>query len=253
MIRWIPGAAPSIVGNASTSAVRALAPAPRRDAPAIALHRAELRRDRARVAAVLDEDDERLHARRARCLRPRASCRPAIASPVPGRSFSLRLARVQLEAVGDEHARRRRAPAVATGHGRRITKRAQRPQAPSSGWPRSTKPLRQQPDAVDPGAEHGEHRRQERDRGEHRDRRDQHAADPDRADERQRQHEHREQADRDGRAGDDHRAARVGHRLDERASRRPRPRAARRGSGRSSAARSRSRRRGRRARSGTGR
>ena len=45
---------------------------------------------------------------------------------------------------------------------------------------------------------------------------DQHAADPDRADERQRQDHHREQSDRDGRAGNDHRASRVGHGLDER-------------------------------------
>ena len=60
-----------------------------------------------------------------------------------------------------------------------------------------------------------EHRR-EGQRREHGDEWDQHAADPDRADERQRQQHHAEQADRHGRAGDDHRSAGMRHRLDQR-------------------------------------
>ena len=97
-----------------------------------------------------------------------------------------------------------------------MTSSAQRPQAPSSGCPLATRRRGQQADAVDARPERRQQRGQERDRRHHRDRRDQHPADPDRADERQRQHDHREQSDRDRRAGDDHRAAGVRHRLNER-------------------------------------
>ena len=80
----MPGAEPSIAGNASTSESE-----PRcQPAGAVgaddARHRAQLRRDRLRVAAVLDEDVERLHHAGADVRRRRASAGRAIAVPAPG-------------------------------------------------------------------------------------------------------------------------------------------------------------------------
>src|SRR5262249_8473416 len=68
-----------------------------------ALHRANLGRYRGRVAAALDEDDERLH---------RAGGDPGVGQQLPpgdrgaatGEVLELRLVRVHLQAVGDEHA-----------------------------------------------------------------------------------------------------------------------------------------------------
>ena len=64
--------------------------------------------------------------------------RPAIAVPVPGKlfscdsfGFSWRPSTTSTVTIAS--------PTPATAHGRRRTKRAQRPQAPSSGWPWSTK------------------------------------------------------------------------------------------------------------------
>ena len=62
--------------------------------------------------------------------------RPAIAVPLPGKFFScdsLAFSCVPRPASTATIAR----PTAATATGRRSTKRAQRPQAPSSGWPRS--------------------------------------------------------------------------------------------------------------------
>ena len=69
-----------------------------------------------------------------------SASRPAIASPLPGRSFacaSLGFIWKPKKTSTPTTA----SPAIATGHGRRITNTAQRPQSPSSGWPRSTKRL----------------------------------------------------------------------------------------------------------------
>ena len=145
------------------------------------------------------------------------------------------------------------APSVPTAAGRRSTTRDQRHQKPASGVRPFDDPAWHQADSVDPRAEQREHRGQERDRGEHRDGRDQHPADPDRADQGHGDDHHREQADRHRRAGDDHGPAGAGHRLDQRGLGIAAVRGAPPGSGRSSAARSRWRRRGRRARRGTGR
>ena len=168
------------------------------------------------VAAVLDEHVRTASSRRARCRRRRASVRPAIAVPVPGKFFSCDSFGFSCSADARRGSRRSTSPTAATGHGRRLTKRAQRPQAPSSGWPWSTKRfgitrtllIRSPSTASSAGSSVI-------------------AAItetagismppmPDRADERQRQDDQREQADRDGRAGDDHRAPGVRHRLDER-------------------------------------
>ena len=81
---------------------------------------------------------------------------------------------------------------------------------------RGDDPLRDHPQAVDPVTEPVQEHRRQRDRGEHRDERDQHPAEADRADEGQREQDHAEQADGDGRTRDRHRPAGVGHRLDER-------------------------------------
>ena len=146
-----------------------------------------------------------------------SSCaRPAIAvSPVPGKFFSCASFGFICVPSPTSTATIAR-PAIATGHG--PPDHEARPAAPGAvlGVALVDEPLRHHADAVDPLAQHGEHRRQQRDRRQHRDGRDQHAADPDRADERQRQDDHRQQADRHRGAGDDHRPAGVRHRLDER-------------------------------------
>ena len=155
-----------------------------------------------------------------RALMPAAASasRPTrIASP-PGRR-ALRCASLGLSwtPASSEHERRSRAPSVPTAAGRCSTSArpaATRSRLPASD-PRSIRRLAAG-GFVDPLAEQRQHRRQQRDRGEHRDGRDQHPGDADRADERQRRDHQREQADRDRRAGDDHRAAGVGHRLDQR-------------------------------------
>ena len=64
-------------------------------------------------------------------------CRPAIAVPVPGKFFSCDSFGFSWRPSATSTATIAR-PTAATGHGRRRTKRAQRPHAPSSGWPRST-------------------------------------------------------------------------------------------------------------------
>ena len=62
--------------------------------------------------------------------------RPAIAVPVPGKYFSC--ASFAFSCVPrPASAATMTSPTAATATGRRSTKRAQRPQAPSSGWPRS--------------------------------------------------------------------------------------------------------------------
>ncbi len=190
------------------------APRGRRDRAGHAGRRLQLREDGGGVRVVLDEYVERLH---------HAGCDPGGGESgasgdcvaAPGQVFCLRLARVQLKAGVDEHADDRdsdRSDRDRPAHHER------RPLAPEAvlGMATVDEALRQHADAVDPGAEHRQQRRQQRDRHEHRDGGDQHAADSDRTDERQRQDDHRQQSHCDGRAGDDHRAARVRHRLDER-------------------------------------
>jgi hypothetical protein len=66
-----------------------------------------------------------------------SAVRPAIASPEPGKFSSC--ASFGFSCVPSvARAATMASPASATGNGRRLTKRAQRPQRPSSGWPRST-------------------------------------------------------------------------------------------------------------------
>ena len=64
IVAWMPGAAPSIVANASTKEFCPLRHPGGAVAPTTPRHRAELRCDLLGVAAVLDEDVQRLHARR---------------------------------------------------------------------------------------------------------------------------------------------------------------------------------------------
>ncbi len=66
-----------------------------------------------------------------------SAARPSIASPCPGKSFtcaSLGFSCTPKKTSVPTTA----SPAAATGSGRRITSRAQRPHQPSSGWPLST-------------------------------------------------------------------------------------------------------------------
>ena len=195
-------------------AVGARAPLRRRHDCFDALHLPQLRHDRCPIGSVLDEHDERLHhaGRDARV----SQSGPALDRAAGAREvLRLRLARVQLDAVEDEH-RHDRETDRSNRHGPSHDEVG--PAAPQAVFRMATvhEPLREQPEAVDPRPQHGEQRRQQRDGGDHRDRRDQHSTDPDRTDERQRQHEHREQADGHGRPRDDHRPPRMRHRLDER-------------------------------------
>ncbi len=251
MTPWIPGADPSIAGNASTSASWPRCQAAGALAPTMPFDVAELRRDRLRVAAVLDEHVDRLHHAGADPGRGELSAagdRRARAREV----LQLRLVRVHLRAQPDEHADHRQ---TGDRHRPRAPDDETCPATPGAvlGMAFVDEPLRQHADAVDARPQRLQHRREQRDRSQHGDERDQHAADPDRADERQRQDDHRQQADRHRGAGDDHRPAGMRHRLGQRRLDVRCPRGARRGSGRSSAASSRSRHRARPARSGTGR
>ena len=166
------------------------------------------------VAAVLDEHDERLH---------RARADVGVGEHLPARDrgsrarevLELRLVRVHLQAVGDEHAHdcqaaERDRPGMA--------QHEPRPAAPGAvlGVAVVDEPLRHHPQAVDPRAERCQQRRQQRDRRDHRDERDQHPADAHRADERQRDHDQGEQTDGHRRPGHDHGAAGMRHRLHER-------------------------------------
>ena len=251
MIAWIPGAAPSMAGNASTIA----ASPSRQSFGATAAAMPSTRRSRSATASgsppFSTSTSSGFSTPGVIPAAVRAS-RPTIASPRAGDVLQLGLVRIQLEAVEDEHAgdrepdrRNRYRPHV--DESRPATPR------PVLGVTAIDEPLRQQPHAVDSLAEHRQQRREQRDRREHRHRRDQHSADADRADERHGQHDQGEQPDRP--PSSPRRSPPCPHASSSRRapSPRPRPRAARRGSGRSGAARSRSRRRGRRARSGTGR
>ena len=133
----------------------------------------------------------------------------------PSTDRSLRLARVELEAVEEEDADDHRADGR-DGNGPSSDEVRPAPPEAVLGIGRLDDPLRHHAQAVDPVPEQGQQRREQRDRRQDGHGRDEHAADPDRADERQRQEDHAQEADGDGRAGDDHRAARVPHRLDER-------------------------------------
>ena len=102
MIAWMPGAAPSIVANAFDERVRPALPARRRGRADDSGHGAQLRRDLLRVAAVLDEDVERLH---------HAGADPGRGELVAtgdrragaGEVLQLRLVRVQLRPEAREH------------------------------------------------------------------------------------------------------------------------------------------------------
>ena len=176
MIAWMPGAAPSIVANASTNEFGPRLPSRRRGRSDHSGHCAQLRRDLLRVAAVLDEDVERLH---------HAGADPGVGELVDGRRSPCRCRGSTSAALRSRSAAFPRPastatitrPTAATATGRRSTKRAQRPQAPSSGWPRSMKRRGITRTRLIRCTEHGEHRRQQGERGEHRDDRDQHAAD----------------------------------------------------------------------------
>ena len=182
------------VGEGLDQAVRALVPGRRHGDAVDPRHPPDPGRDHPRVAVVLDEHDERLHHAR-RDVRVREHLPAVDRVALAGEVLGLRLARVELHAVEDEHrddreADRRHRPGMAHDEPRPATPGAVLRVAAVD------EALRQQADAVDPRAEGRQQRRQQRDRRDHRDRRDQQAADPDRADERQRQHEHREQARR---------------------------------------------------------
>ena len=101
--------------------------------------------------------------------------RPSIAVPLPGKFDELRLVGVQLRAEPGQHGDDRDADG---GDGDRAPQHEACPAAPRAvlGAAAVDQPARHHADAVDALAEHGEHRRQQRDRGEHRDGRDQHAA-----------------------------------------------------------------------------
>ena len=216
-IPWIPGAAPSIAGNASTSESEPRcqpagdgraddARRPSRTFAAIAL----------RVAAVLDEDVERLHHARADAgvgehLRGRRSrCRCRGSSSAATRSGSA-AGRAPTSTADDREADGRdrhtggAARSAPSGPRRRprdgrwstnrfgITRTLliRVPSTASSAGSSVIAAITETAGISMPPM-------------------------PDRADERQRQDDQREQADRHGRAGDDHRAAGVRHRLDER-------------------------------------
>ena len=214
MIAWMPGAAPSIAANASTSEFGPRCQVGRRGRPDHSRHVAQLGRDLLGVAAVLDEDVERLHHAGA------DPCRGELVATgdrgaAAGEVLQLRLVRVQLRPEAGEHADDHQAD----GRGRdRAPQHETRPAPPGPvlGMAAVDESPRHHPNAVDPLAEHGEHRRQQRERGEHGDDRDQHAADAHRAQQRQRQHDQRQQTERHRRARDDHGASGVGHRLHER-------------------------------------
>ena len=166
------------------------------------------------VAAVLDEHVERLDraggdSRCGELVATGDRCAGA------GEVLHLRLARVQLRPKAGEHGNDRDADCCDRGG---AAEHEACPAAPGSvfGMAAIDEPPRHHPDTVHLGSEHCEHRRQQGERGQHRDDRDQHAADAHPAQQRQRQDDHRQKPDRDGRAGDDHRVAGVGHRLDER-------------------------------------
>ena len=142
MIPWIPGRGRRrSSGNASTSDVWSAPPVRGRGRADDSVDVAQLGRDRLCVAAVLDQHVERLHHARAD-----ARVGELVASgdrrAGAGEVLELRLVRDSSASRGRRARRRSRGRRAATGHGRRSTKRAQRPHAPSSGWPRSTKPLR---------------------------------------------------------------------------------------------------------------
>ena len=102
IVAWMPGAEPSIVGEALDERVRPLLPSRRRGRSDDAGHCAQLRRDLLGVASVLDEDVERLH---------HAGTDPGGGELVAsgdrraraGEVLQLRLGRVQLRAEPREH------------------------------------------------------------------------------------------------------------------------------------------------------
>ena len=153
MVPWMPGAAPSIAGNASTNEF-----GPRRHsggahAPTTPGTAAQLRRDLLRVAAVLDEDVERLHHAGAD-LRGGELLAAGDRRAGAGEVLQLRLAGVQLRSQAREHGDDR----DADGRDRdRAPEHEARPAAPGAvlGMAGVDQALRHHPDAVDPLPENG--------------------------------------------------------------------------------------------------
>ena len=211
---WIPGAAPSIAGNASTIESRPRCQPAGTAAPATPSTLATF----AAIACGSPPCSTRTSngfITPALMCASASICRPAIAVPAPGKFFSCDSFGFSCVPIPASTATITM-PTTATGTGRRSTSRAQRPQMPSSGWPLSTKRFGMTRTLLirSPSTASSAGRRViaaitetagismppmpiERMNG-------------------KRQDDHREQSDRDGRAGDDHRASGVRHRLDER-------------------------------------
>ena len=250
MIVWMPGSAPSIAGNASTNAFGPscqIAVAPTR--PGTALSRA------ATSSASPPRSTSTSSGFITPGLMPAAASwsRPSIAVPLPGKFFSGASVALSWRAETGEHgddrqadARRRRPGGAARSAPSGPTRRP-----PADPWTISRRGITGKRLMRSPTT--ASMRGQQRERGEHRDGGDQHAADAHRADQRQRQRDHAP-AGRSPRSSPRRSpSGRRGSSSSRAPPRRRGRRAARRGSGRSSAARSRSRCRARRARSGTGR
>ncbi len=177
MVRLDPGRRPVDGGERLDD--RGVAASPgggRRGADDARDRRAASRRSAAGSRAVLDEHVERLHDAGADAARSASSVAPGDRVAAAGeRSSAAPRSRFSCVPSHGERARRSRGPTSAAGSGRRMTKRAQRPQRAVLRMPAVDQALRQHADAVDALAEHGQHRRQQRDRREHRDGRDQHA------------------------------------------------------------------------------
>ena len=144
------------------------------------------------------QDDERLHhSRRDARVREHLASGDRIA--LSGEVLGLSLARIELESEREQHADDHGAYG---GHRKRPADDETRPLTPPAqfGVGDGDEALGHHSQLVDAVPEQREQRREERDRDDHRHRRNQHAADSDRPDERQREQDHAQQSDCDRRA-----------------------------------------------------
>ena len=214
MIAWMPGAEPSMAGNASTSesgprcqlggAVAPTTPGTVRSLAAIcwALPPCSTSTSSGFITPG---------------LMPAAASwsRPAIAVPVPGKFFSWASFGFSCVPQTDEHGDDHQADG---GDRDRAPQHEARPAAPGAvlGVAAVDEPARHDADAVDPLAETASSAGSKVSEASTETAGISMPPMPIERMQRQRQHDHREQTDRDRRAGDDHGAAGVGHRLDER-------------------------------------